>query len=563
MEPHGQHSDLVNYLYQRLNELNASDLSRPNVVILRGPAGTGKMQIVQDLFDRLRSSRLDSYWPELTNTDHGPVPSGGGITPPVEGPGAFTWPDNTLPTFSWWGLSCEPREHGGTFDIITAVGPQLSAHMPAYLLAYGRQAGLKYAFTDDIGTTVREVRNAALNEDDDAALTKLEELGVIESVPFIGTLTNWGVQGFQQAEKINDNRPHLAPRDLAEMILSVTHPGFPAVVVVEDMHRTGPDLCSLVDALTSLPVSRPVVVIGTASPGASTDGHFSTWLTSATRAGRAEVRDLVGQPEADVTALWAAAKNDGQNYHFAGAIEKVRHALALVSDQTTEQAMSMRHRLGEWLAKSGQPDKAIDQFEALLVDMIRELGPDHPDTLTTRNDLAERVGKTGQTQEAIDQLEALLEDRTRILGPDHPDTLTTREDLAATIGETGRLQEAISQYESLLADATRALGTDHPVTLTVRSNRAYYLSDAGRVQEAISEHEALLRDGNRVLGPDHPDTLTVRSNRAYYLSDAGRVQEAVGEYGALLADRTRVLGPDHPHTLTTRRKLEFWRNKLD
>ena len=47
MEPHGQHSDLVNYLYQRLNELNASDLSRPNVVILRGPAGTGKMQIVQ------------------------------------------------------------------------------------------------------------------------------------------------------------------------------------------------------------------------------------------------------------------------------------------------------------------------------------------------------------------------------------------------------------------------------------------------------------------------------------------------------------------------------------
>ena len=32
------------------------------------------------------------------------------------------------------------------------------------------------------------------------------------------------------------------------MILSVTHPGFPAVVVVEDMHRTGPDLCSPVDA---------------------------------------------------------------------------------------------------------------------------------------------------------------------------------------------------------------------------------------------------------------------------------------------------------------------------
>ena len=83
--------------------------------------------------------------------------------------------------------------------------------MPAYLLAYGRQAGLKYAFTDDIGTTVREVRNAALNEDDDAALTKLEELGVIQCVPFIGTLTNWGRPGLPAGREDQRQPPPPCP----------------------------------------------------------------------------------------------------------------------------------------------------------------------------------------------------------------------------------------------------------------------------------------------------------------------------------------------------------------
>ena len=77
-------------------------------------------------------------------------------------------------------------------------------------------------------------------------------------------------------------------------------------------------------------------------------------------------------------------------------------------------------------------------------------------------------------QEAIGQYQRLLEDRTRVLGPDHPATLTTRSALAHWLGRAGQVQEAAGQFERLLEDRTRVLGPDHPETLRTRSNLAYW-----------------------------------------------------------------------------------------
>jgi Tetratricopeptide repeat len=45
---------------------------------------------------------------------------------------------------------------------------------------------------------------------------------------------------------------------------------------------------------------------------------------------------------------------------------------------------------------------------------------------------------TGRLEEAVTQFQALLEDRLRVLGPDHPDTLATRHNLADWLGEANR-----------------------------------------------------------------------------------------------------------------------------
>ena len=52
-------------------------------------------------------------------------------------------------------------------------------------------------------------------------------------------------------------------------------------------------------------------------------------------------------------------------------------------------------------------------------------------TLTTRSELAHWLGEAGRVAEATTAYAALLGDLQRILGPDHPDTLATRNGLAA------------------------------------------------------------------------------------------------------------------------------------
>ncbi len=51
-------------------------------------------------------------------------------------------------------------------------------------------------------------------------------------------------------------------------------------------------------------------------------------------------------------------------------------------------------------------------------------------TLTTRNNLANWLGEAGRVEEAVQQYELLLNDQLRALGPEHPHTLTTRNNLA-------------------------------------------------------------------------------------------------------------------------------------
>lgn len=65
----------------------------------------------------------------------------------------------------------------------------------------------------------------------------------------------------------------------------------------------------------------------------------------------------------------------------------------------------------------------------LLVELLRVLGLDHPNTLGTRFNSAQCRGEAGDVAGAVNALEELLADRLRPMGPDHPSTLTTRRSL--------------------------------------------------------------------------------------------------------------------------------------
>jgi hypothetical protein len=68
---------------------------------------------------------------------------------------------------------------------------------------------------------------------------------------------------------------------------------------------------------------------------------------------------------------------------------------------------------------------------ALLPDLERILGPDHPITLATRSNLADWTGRGGDLAGALRLSAALQPDLERVLGLDHPTTLLSREDAAS------------------------------------------------------------------------------------------------------------------------------------
>ncbi|WP_261571171.1 FxSxx-COOH system tetratricopeptide repeat protein [Frankia gtarii] len=212
-------------------------------------------------------------------------------------------------------------------------------------------------------------------------------------------------------------------------------------------------------------------------------------------------------------------------------------------------------RTGRYLDLHGRPDTALPYHHRALTLDTRDLGPDHPDTLTSRNNLAGAYWAAGRLDQATSLHEQTLTDRLRILGPDHPDTLTSRGNLANAHQAAGRLDQATSLYEQTLTDRQRILGPDHPDTLTSRNNLANAHQAAGRLDQAITLYEQTLTDRQRILGPNHPHTLTSRNNLAIAYWAAGRLDQAITLHEQTLTDRQRILGPNHPHTLHSRHNL--------
>ncbi|WP_192581153.1 tetratricopeptide repeat protein [Micromonospora noduli] len=140
----------------------------------------------------------------------------------------------------------------------------------------------------------------------------------------------------------------------------------------------------------------------------------------------------------------------------------------------------------------------------------------HPDAHALLFRHLRSLGSTGQVSAAKAASEQLLADVLRVLGPDHPDTFATRHHIAYWRGEAGDPAGAAAAHEQLLADVLRVLGPDHPDTLTTRANIAHWCGEAGDPAGAAAAYEQLLADVLRVLGPDHPDTLTTRANIAYW-----------------------------------------------
>src|SRR5690606_26565174 len=89
---------------------------------------------------------------------------------------------------------------------------------------------------------------------------------------------------------------------------------------------------------------------------------------------------------------------------------------------------------------------------------------DHQDatTLNLRSLAATYRLNRGHVAAAIIEYERLLTDTRRLLGPDHPHTLTTRYNLAGAYFDSWLVSDAITEWRSLFADARNVLDRNPP-----------------------------------------------------------------------------------------------------
>jgi serine/threonine protein kinase len=215
----------------------------------------------------------------------------------------------------------------------------------------------------------------------------------------------------------------------------------------------------------------------------------------------------------------------------------------------------VRHTLGMtywYLGKFAAASPLLEKAHAIR---LRELGPDHLDTLTSLLDLALARWKEGKTNEAVRLARQALERRRRLLGPEHQETLWTQLNLGLFLEVESQLDEAESVLRQAIESCRRTLGPDHHHTLYGQNDLANVLDDKGKLEEALALDRQTLDGRRRSLGPDHPDTLRSMSNLAGRLDSAGKYKEAQAIERLALEARTRILGPDHMETLWSKNSL--------
>jgi len=196
----------------------------------------------------------------------------------------------------------------------------------------------------------------------------------------------------------------------------------------------------------------------------------------------------------------------------------------------------------------GEYDSARRQAERALALREKNLGANHPETISALIGLALVLTDQGRHTDAAPPLERALAARRIVLGDDHAETLAAANLLALNLRNRSRTDEADALLTDTLARARRALPARDPVTIRALSVLATIRLEQSRRPEAEALLNEALRLQTEAAGEDNLDAAATRNDLALVLQQQGRAAEALALFQFNLALRTRVLGPDHPHT---------------
>ncbi|WP_327250216.1 tetratricopeptide repeat protein [Streptomyces sp. NBC_01244] len=189
------------------------------------------------------------------------------------------------------------------------------------------------------------------------------------------------------------------------------------------------------------------------------------------------------------------------------------------------------------------------------------LGGDDPAVLRARVLSAAACLPRGRGDLAMARLKAVLADLSRVQGPEHPDTLAARCLCLQVRGELGDLPDRIAAMEELVGSLTHVLGPGHPDTVGAWYILGEWFGQDGRDDLAESAYRHVINAGGQELGLEHNLVLMARSSLVIlrYEQPGRDKNAALAEMTAVVDGMERVLGSDHPTTAATRRLLTQWK----
>ncbi|HUS30394.1 MAG TPA: serine/threonine-protein kinase [Kofleriaceae bacterium] len=258
--------------------------------------------------------------------------------------------------------------------------------------------------------------------------------------------------------------------------------------------------------------------------------------------------------------------NETDQYAVASEVGLLADAMAKHARPPVDVVVRLDNTIGLLQAKQGDVKSAQARYEGALALAQKELGADHPGTLTTLNQLGNLAKQQGRFADARKYLEQVVASRERVLGKDHPDVASALNNLGNVYRVEGKLDDAKQLYERSLAIRIAALGPTHPDVGTSYNNLGTFYSEAGDEVKALEQFDKALAVWEQAYGKDHIELTAALGNIGSSLNARGDRAGARAMFERSRKIIEKAKGPEHPDVAAVLSNLgvvALDENKLD
>jgi tetratricopeptide (TPR) repeat protein len=251
--------------------------------------------------------------------------------------------------------------------------------------------------------------------------------------------------------------------------------------------------------------------------------------------------------------------NLAASYRLVGKIHEAGKILESLKIKIPEKDLKnhalLDNELGIVHLDLGNLDLAKNLIQEAFDFNMKNLGADHPTTITSESNLGMVYRDLGNSETAKSYLINALDKKVKKIGSENPDLISTLSNLGMIYKDLGNFDEAENFIQNALKIAMNSYGESHPKTSDLLTNLGTIYYNRGDYIQAKKITEKALKNDIEYFGAEHPFTAIAYSNLGMIYQNLGNLSQA-----KYLLDKAHQLlqksfGEAHPDTQTAYKNL--------